>query len=161
MTLQIACTCIRGIVRSLPANSNQCALRRYATHVSSARQPAHDQYSLAIVGGGLSGLSTAFYYLRALSPESRRSAKVVIFEKEHRVGGWCRSIDITSEEDVKSLDHTKGAEALAKGHANQKLIFETGPRSIRPVGLSGWLTVEMVSESNPSFGSDHDSRSRA
>lgn len=26
----------------------------------------------------------------------------------------------------------------------KELVFETGPRSIRPVGLQGWLTIEMV-----------------
>lgn len=142
VALLLAAPPARAVTRSPP---NKWIARRRLRYASTQVAPSTVPISLAIVGGGLSGLSAAFYYLRALSPEARSLAKVVIFEKEKRVGGWCRSIDITSDKDVAALDRSKGTDAAAKGHASQKLIFETGPRSIRPVGLSGWLTVEMVS----------------
>lgn len=39
--------------------------------------------------------------------------------------------------DVPSAPHTR--------FADPSLVFETGPRSIRPVGLHGWLAIELVS----------------
>lgn len=141
---QQPCTCsflVRRlrIVSSAPRRHRQSRL--YSTSGSPAPPPQH---TLAIIGGGLSGLSSAFYFLRALSPSARRAAKVVIFEKDERVGGWCRSVNIASKPDVKELDHEDGVKAKARGASRRELVFETGPRSIRPVGLSGWLTVEMV-----------------
>ncbi|GAA5911268.1 oxygen-dependent protoporphyrinogen oxidase [Sporobolomyces salmoneus] len=93
--------------------------------------------TLAILGGGLSGLSSAVHFLRNLTPEARRSVKVVVFEKESRVGGWCHAVRLVNNERVE--DH----ESLL-GVKDETLVFETGPRSIRPVGLQGWITIEMA-----------------
>ncbi|GAA5824054.1 hypothetical protein JCM11251_001502 [Rhodosporidiobolus azoricus] len=77
--------------------------------------------TLAILGGGLSGLSTAYYTLRTLSPQARAATRIVLLEKEERTGGWIKAVRV---QDL--------------------LVFETGPRSIRPVGLLGWLTVDLA-----------------
>jgi oxygen-dependent protoporphyrinogen oxidase len=111
---------------------------------------------LAIVGGGLSGLSSAFYFLRNLSPAVRKNTRVIIFEKQKRTGGWCQSIAIpvakagsdklAKEEEMGSkFEEIKSEGVIMKERKDAELVFETGPRSIRPVGLPGWLTVEMVS----------------
>lgn len=94
------------------------------------------QPSVAIIGAGLGGLSSAIYLLRTLTPQARQRTKIVVFEKEARVGGWCRAVRLVKGEEVKQEKSLIGVK--------DKLVFETGPRSIRPVGLQGWLTVEMV-----------------
>jgi len=92
--------------------------------------------SIAIIGAGLGGLSSAIYLLRTLTPRAKQGTKIVIYEKEKRVGGWCRAIRL-----VKGKEFTEEKSLIG---VDDKLIFETGPRSIRPVGLQGWLTIEMV-----------------
>ena len=89
-----------------------------------------------VIGGGLSGLSTAYYFLKALSPLAKQHTKIIVLEKQHRTGGWCNSTSIDLGEEKR----------LVKGSGEDKgeLVFESGPRSIRPVGLIGWLTIEMV-----------------
>jgi hypothetical protein len=89
--------------------------------------PSSQPLTLAIVGGGLSGLSSAYYFIQTLTPALRKACKVVVFEKQGRTGGWCRSLDVPLQEGEKG-----------------NMVFETGPRSIRPAGLQGWLTLEMV-----------------
>lgn len=42
---------------------------------------------VAVIGAGLTGLTTAYYLARKLPPES----SIVIFEASERVGGWLRS----------------------------------------------------------------------
>ena len=61
---------------------------------------------IAILGGGLTGLATAFHISRQL-PE----AKITIYEKSDRVGGWVSSEEIEVN--------------------NGKVLFEWGPRTIR------------------------------
>ena len=84
----------------------------------------------------MGGLSSAIYLLRTLTPRARQRTKIVVFEKEDRVGGWCRAVRLVKGEEIKQEKSLIGVK--------DKLVFETGPRSIRPVGLQGWLTVEMV-----------------
>lgn len=116
----------------------------------------------AILGSGLSGLSTAFYFLRGLSPSPAITAgllsdgkvKVVIFEKSDRTGGWCQSLQVTGNDSIA------GELPADKGKGKGKLVFETGPRSIRPVALAGWLTVEMVRRLSDSSAIAHKLRCR-
>lgn len=96
---------------------------------ATASASATPSPSLTIIGGGLSGLSAAFFFLKALNPAIRSNVKVTVLEKNDRVGGWCKSVSINPTPTTTTQD---------------SIIFETGPRSIRPVGLSGWLTINMV-----------------
>ena len=73
-----------------------------------------------------------------LSPRLRSNTRIVILDKQHRVGGWCRAVRIPSQDADDHAHHHKRRKDSA-------LVFETGPRSIRPVGLSGWLTLQMAS----------------
>ena len=72
--------------------------------------------TVAVLGGGISGLSTA-YYLARLAPSTTR---ILLIEGKERLGGWIQS---KRQEDV---------------------LFETGPRTLRPEGVNGAILLEMV-----------------
>ncbi|KAH0560818.1 protoporphyrinogen oxidase [Cotesia glomerata] len=74
----------------------------------------------AILGGGISGLSAAFYAL-----ENPRLGALTLFEASERLGGWIR---------------TKRSPSGA--------TFEKGPRTVRPFGEGGKNTLRMVEELN-------------
>ncbi|GAA5989515.1 hypothetical protein JCM10908_000513 [Rhodotorula pacifica] len=120
----------------LPTASHAFTIR-YQSTVHSTGLATPPERTLAVIGGGLSGLATAHYYLRSLSPALKAKTRVVILEKQHRVGGWCRAVRI---QDGKRLQDGQQPDPNAK----DLLVFETGPRSIRPLGLLGWLTIEMA-----------------
>ncbi|GAA5943319.1 oxygen-dependent protoporphyrinogen oxidase [Sporobolomyces koalae] len=94
---------------------------------------------VAIIGGGLAGLASAVYLLRNLTEQAKRQTRVVVFEREPRVGGWCRAERFLNGNRVES-DQT----VLDRDPEDRLLVFETGPRSIRPVGLQGWVTIELA-----------------
>ncbi|BGP32062.1 oxygen-dependent protoporphyrinogen oxidase [Rhodotorula toruloides] len=120
------------LIRTLPSP------RSFVTSVSSPQRHGQPLHTLAILGGGLSGLSTAHYFLRTLSPALRDQTRIVVLEKEERVGGWCRAVRVQNGRRLGENEKPEGTDDL--------LVFETGPRSIRPVGLLGWLTIEMAHE---------------
>ena len=72
---------------------------------------------VAILGGGISGLSAAYF----LAKKHANPSKITVIEASSRVGGWMHSIRSES-----------GA------------IFEQGPRSLRPAGPSGAATLKLV-----------------
>ncbi|XP_017143359.1 protoporphyrinogen oxidase [Drosophila miranda] len=72
----------------------------------------------AVLGGGLSGLSAGYYLLR------RFGNPLTIYEASPRVGGWIRT----------------------EARRDRDFIFETGPRTIRPVGIPGANTLELMEE---------------
>lgn len=69
-----------------------------------------------VLGGGLSGLSVGYYLLKKFGQPS------AIFEASSRIGGWIKT----------------------ENHKDRGFIFEAGPRTIRPKGLSGANTLEMI-----------------
>lgn len=73
-----------------------------------------------ILGGGIGGLSTAFYLLKKLGNQHQ----IKLFEASNRFGGWIRT-------DVLKT--------------NEKVRFEYGPRTIRPKGVKGINTLELCS----------------
>jgi oxygen-dependent protoporphyrinogen oxidase len=75
---------------------------------------------IAVLGGGITGLSTAYYLTKELP-----NAKITIYEGSERVGGWLSS---------KYVDVGNG-----------KILFEQGPRTLRPHGPAALVTLEMVS----------------
>ncbi|KAG0236567.1 hypothetical protein BGW42_003222 [Actinomortierella wolfii] len=76
---------------------------------------------IAILGGGISGLSTAWYLTRASS-----SVRITLLEASNRTGGWLSS--------SREVDPIHGG----------SFLLERGPRSLRPQGVSGLNTLEMV-----------------
>lgn len=71
----------------------------------------------AILGGGIAGLSAA-YYLQQTS----KSAAITVYEASKRVGGWIRTENLP----------------------NNAVRFEAGPRTIRPVGPKGRNTLQLI-----------------
>ena len=86
--------------------------RRYASKASSPPD-------IAVLGGGITGLATAFFLTEKL-PE----AKITIYEGREHFGGWLKS---------KAVDVGDG-----------EVIFESGPRSLRPQPPNGYLTLDLV-----------------
>lgn len=62
---------------------------------------------IGVVGGGISGLSSAFHLARRFP-----STQITIFEKQSRLGSWLKS------------------EKIEIGHQN--VVVEAGPRTLRP-----------------------------
>ncbi|KAI9268046.1 protoporphyrinogen oxidase [Phascolomyces articulosus] len=91
--------------------------------------------SVAVLGGGISGLSTA-YYLARLAP---RATQITLIERSDRVGGWIRS------RRVEPGFHASCPKTNAI-HDENSVLFESGPRSLRPVGTSGAVVLEMTRE---------------
>lgn len=71
-----------------------------------------------VLGGGLSGLASA-YYLSRLVPQQ----KIILIEQSNRLGGWIKSERI-----------------------NEEVIFETSARTLRPGGLAGINTLNLLEE---------------
>ena len=75
--------------------------------------------NVAVLGAGISGLASAYFLSRKLP-----RAKIVIYEKSSRVGGWVRSSFV----DVGS----------------GRIVMEQGPRSLRPNSTSAKVTLQLV-----------------
>ena len=77
---------------------------------------------LVVVGGGISGLSTAYYLSKLSSLASKSIGKIIVLESSNRFGGW---VD-TAQNDRNGVLH------------------ELGPRSLRRVGKSAENTLNLV-----------------
>lgn len=86
----------------------------------ASSRAAHGVKDVAILGGGITGLAAAHYIVQELP-----HAKVTIYESKSELGGWLRS---------KTVDVGDG-----------EVIFESGPRSLRPTVPNGTLTMRLVS----------------
>lgn len=80
---------------------------------------------VAIFGGGITALASAFFLSENL-PDS----KITIYEGSDRLGGWI---------DSHMIEHEDG-----------KILFEGGPRSLRPAGCNGQLMLSLVRITRPS-----------
>ena len=72
--------------------------------------------SIAVLGGGLSGLSTTFHLARRFP-----SVPTTLLEKSNRLGGWVRSERV----DVRDSNGNTAS-----------VLLESGPRTLRPNGKS-------------------------
>ncbi len=84
---------------------------------SSAKVPDTEPMRIAVLGGGITGLSAAHYLARGSD-----KVKVTVYEAADRLGGWVHS---------KYVDVGDG-----------KILFEMGPRTLRP--NNGLTTLKMV-----------------
>ncbi|KAI9824856.1 MAG: oxygen-dependent protoporphyrinogen oxidase [Thelocarpon impressellum] len=80
----------------------------------------HGEKDIAVIGGGITGLASAFSLSREL-PEAR----ITLYEAGSRMGGWV---------------HTKQMNV-----ADGTVVFEQGPRTLRPGLPNGLVTLEMIS----------------
>ena len=99
---------------------HQCCsyIRNYATVPDSQKTPQKIE-EVAILGGGITGLATAFYISNAFS-----DVHVTLYEGGSRLGGWLRSSSV----DV----------------GNGRVVFEQGPRTLRPNPPNGLVTLDLV-----------------
>lgn len=72
-----------------------------------------------MLGGGITGLTTTY-----LLADTFPKVKITLYERSHKLGGWVRS---------KKVDVGDG-----------EVIFEQGPRSLRPAPPNGTLAMRMV-----------------
>lgn len=72
---------------------------------------------IAVLGGGISGLTSAFYLARYLP----RTSRITLIEKSNRVGGWIKSYPIEGS----------------------KVALEAGPRTFRG-GNVAFPVVQLV-----------------
>lgn len=108
------------ITRSQPAFDKALfAHRGYATS-ESCSEVHSEATNVAVLGGGITGLTSAYYLAQQL-PHSQ----ITLFEGSSRLGGWLRS---------KKVDVGNG-----------NVVFEQGPRSLRPTRPNGWVTLDLVS----------------
>lgn len=75
----------------------------------------------AILGGGLGGLSTGYYLLKN-NLNNNNNLKLFLLEATNYCGGWIKSI------------------------RTEDYIFEQGPRTIRPKGVTGQNTLNMMQD---------------
>lgn len=75
---------------------------------------------VAILGGGISGLTAAYFLLKVLP-----NVKVTLYEASDRLGGWIQSDQVNV--------------------GNGDVILEAGPRSLlAPTPAKGWVTAKLV-----------------
>ena len=80
--------------------------------------PNAPTHNIAILGGGVTGLASAYYLVKELP-----RAKITIYEASDRVGGWLSSTRVPVKDGT--------------------ILFEAGPRTLRPVS-NGVLAARMV-----------------
>ena len=97
-----------------------CSQRRPLIVSPAQRALRHEIKDVAVIGGGITGLATAYYI-----SEIPGGPQVTLYESGPRLGGWLRSTSI----DV----------------GNGNVIFEQGPRNLRPSTPSGLVTLQLVS----------------
>lgn len=95
--------------------------RRYISVGSDAEaiNRAQEVKEVAILGGGITGLVSAFYLSK-----QRPDIRITIFEGSSRLGGWLHSKQV----DV----------------GNGNVVFEQGPRTLRPNFPNGLITLKLV-----------------
>lgn len=91
--------------------------------------------NIAIIGGGISGLSCA-YYLKKINP----SINITIYEKSSRAGGFINSTKEHIQYPIKSKD----GEIINETSAST--ILEWGPRTLRTVGRGSQATMQLGHE---------------
>lgn len=85
-------------------------------------------HNITILGGGLTGLTTAYRLARVLQTlpatthGAHRDTRVTLLEKSERIGGWVDS---------------RVCDVEVEGRGRVEMVLEAGPRSIRPKGGVG------------------------
>jgi oxygen-dependent protoporphyrinogen oxidase len=77
---------------------------------------------VAVIGGGISGLSTAYFLTKLMEKGKIPIQKVYLFEKQEKTGGWIRTTRI------------------------QDLLFEKGPRTLRVLHPKASSTFNLIEE---------------
>ncbi len=113
-------TLLTRITILLPCHNPYTFQRRHYVSPNIFPGFALDGASVAVLGGGITGLVSA-YSLSLARPD----LKITLFEGSNRLGGWLHST---------SVDVGTG-----------KVVFEQGPRNLRPSWPNGHITLDLVS----------------
>ena len=107
----------------LPTTSNLVSSQFHSSQIYRNEEDGGDSNSkkkvVGILGGGIAGLSTAYYLVKQFGDK----VHPVIFESSGMTGGWMRTV------------------TTKKGSR-----YEMGPRTIRPMGISGLNTLDLIEE---------------
>jgi protoporphyrinogen oxidase len=100
---------------------------------------------VTVLGGGLTGLTTAYRLARLLKDRNAVSAgsnvKITLLEKADRLGGWVHSQKRTIKVPSSVRKDTGATEEV-------DVVLERGPRSIRPKGgIGAAYMLKLVSSS--------------
>ncbi|MCJ1381625.1 oxygen-dependent protoporphyrinogen oxidase [Xylographa soralifera] len=112
---------LTGLLRECytrPHHRCSSIVRTHAT-VPDRQQNAQKVEEVAILGGGITGLASAFYVSEAF-----KDVHVTLYEAGSRLGGWLQSTSV----DV----------------GNGKVVFEQGPRTLRPNVPNGLVTLDLL-----------------
>lgn len=121
-TIEMRLRCSKGIafrVLKRPQICPRCLVQTQHRSFSTDDNIAPDRKKIAVLGGGITGLTSAFY-LSKNSP----NAHITLYEKTSRLGGWIDSERVQVD----------GGE----------ILFEHGPHTLRPGGVAGLIPLELV-----------------
>ncbi|KAL9937435.1 hypothetical protein V8E36_003844 [Tilletia maclaganii] len=104
-------------VRRLAASALFCRSASTATERTRTR-------TIAVLGGGITGLTSALVLARRLPQDGRY--RIVLVEAQDRLGGWVQS------------------DAVPLASQAHPAVVEGGPRSIRPRGYSGMVLLDLI-----------------
>lgn len=94
--------------------------RRQRTPISRRYYATSPPENIAVIGGGITGLTTAYYLARWLPSSSR----VTLYEAANREGGWVHTVEKEADGGV--------------------VHFENGPRMLRGLGKTGFRADDYV-----------------
>lgn len=97
--------------------------RRGLATLAHASEPENVK-NIAVIGGGITGLSTAHYLAKYANP----GTTVTLYEASDRLGGWLRTEHVEFEH--------KGQTATVR--------FERGPRTLRSFAKDTWKMDDIV-----------------
>lgn len=103
--------------RNVPVGRPREARRGYSTGHSPKAPPE----KVAVLGGGITGLTTAYYLAKFLPATST----ITLYEANDRIGGWIDTVKKTAPD-------------------GQPVYFENGPRMLRGLGGSGFRADDYV-----------------
>lgn len=116
-------------------SSPQTSMGQHRSFCTSTRRPQQQSQpstgkappkSITILGGGLTGLTTAYHLSKlCASHPSLQQIKITLIEKSSRLGGW-----VDSKPALVDL-------GIEGGGKTTEMLLESGPRSIRPRGTRG------------------------
>lgn len=116
---------IRSLGRTNSSRFSSMELQEFGSsvqleqHGNGGGQQPQESNRIAILGGGITGLASAHYLAKELP-----NAKIAVYEGSDRLGGWLHS---------KQVDVGNGT-----------VLFEQGPRTLRPNTPAATTTLEIV-----------------